>query len=129
MAYLGKDLKILKPISGGYAAIIAAAKSCEVSVEGEQLGVSNPTNGRWHYYIAGRNGWSISVGYLLSAGTFPSEVAMVNTTVTIVVSDGTTMMQGSAIVKAWKATGNIDNLANGSFVFLGNGPLSPVVEE
>ena len=126
MAFLGKNLKILTPITGGYAAIVAGARSCEVSVDGDQLEVSSPNDGAWQHFIAGRKGWSISVGYLMSVGTFPTEAQMVNTTVTVVVSDGTTMMQGSAIVKSWKATGNLDNLANGSFVFLGNGPLSPV---
>ena len=126
MAFLGKNLKILTPVSGGYAAVVAGARSCEVSVDGDQMEVSSPNAGQWRHYVAGRNGWSISVGYLMSVGTFPSEAQMVNTTVTVVVSDGTTMMQGSAIVKSWKATGNLQNLANGSFVFLGNGPLSPV---
>jgi predicted secreted protein len=129
MAFLGKDLKILTPITGGYGTIIAASRSCEVNVEGDQLEVSSPNDGQWHHYIASRKGWSISVGYLLGAGTFPTEVAMVNTTVTIVVSDGTTKMQGSAIVKSWHASGNLGNLATGSFVFLGNGPLSPVTQE
>jgi len=119
----------LTPITGGYAAVVAGARSCEVSVDGDQLEVSSPNDGQWRHYVAGRNGWSISVGYLMSVGTFPSEAQMVNTTVTVVVSDGTTMMQGQAIVKSWKATGNLDNLANGSFVFLGNGPLLPVTQE
>ena len=117
------------PVSGGYAAVVAGARSCEVSVDGDQIETSSPNDGAWHHFIAGRKGWSISVGYLMSVGTVPSEAEMVNTTVTVVVSDGTTMMQGSAIVKSWKATGNLQNLANGSFVFLGNGPLSPVTQE
>ena len=126
MALLGKNLQILKPVRGGYSPIIAAARSCEINIDGDQLEVSSPNDGAWQHFIAGRKGWSISVGYLLGAGTFPSEAAMVNTTVTVVVDDGTTKMQGSAIVKSWHATGNLSNLATGSFVFLGNGPLSPV---
>ena len=126
MAFLGKNLQILKPVSGGYSPIIAAARSCEINIDGDQLEVSSPNDGAWQHFIAGRKGWSISVGYLLGAGTFPAESAMVNTTVTVVVYDGTTKMQGSAIVKSWHATGNLSNLATGSFVFLGNGPLSPV---
>ena len=126
MALLGKNLQILKPVSGGYSPIIAAARSCEINIDGDQLEVSSPNDGAWQHFIAGRKGWSISVGYLLGAGTFPSEAAMVNTTVTVAVDDGTTKMQGSAIVKSWHATGNLSNLATGSFVFLGNGPLSPV---
>ena len=126
MAFLGKNLQILKPVSGGYSPIIAAARSCEINIDGDQLEVSSPNDGAWQHFIAGRKGWSISVGYLLGAGTFPTEAAMVNTPVTVVVDDGTTKMQGSAIVKSWHATGNLSNLATGSFVFLGNGPLSPV---
>lgn len=126
MALLGKNLQILKPVSGGYSPIIAAARSCEINIDGDQIEVSSPNDGAWQHFIAGRKGWSISVGYLLGAGTFPTEAAMVNTTVTVVVYDGTTKMQGSAIVKSWHATGNLSNLATGSFVFLGNGPLSPV---
>lgn len=126
---LGKNLKIMKPVNDGYSPIIAGAKSCEIIVDGEQKEISSPGDGQWKNYLAGRNGWQVSVGYLLSAGTFPTEAAMVNTTVTLIVSDGTTMMQGSAIVKSWKATGNLENLSNGSFVFLGNGPLSPVTQE
>lgn len=126
MAFLGKNLQILKPVSGGYSPIIAAARSCEINIDGDQIEVSSPNDGAWQHFIAGRKGWSISVGYLLGAGTFPTEAAMVNTTVTVVVDDGTTKMQGSAIVKSWHATGNLSNLATGSFVFLGNGPLLPV---
>jgi hypothetical protein len=88
VALLGKNLQILKPVSGGYSPIIAAARSCEINIDGDQLEVSSPNDGKWRNYIAGRNGWSISVGYLMSVGTFPTEAAMVNTTVTIVVSDG-----------------------------------------
>lgn len=123
---LGKNLKILKPVSGGYSPIIAMAKSCDISVEGDQIEISSPDNGQWRYYLASRKGWQINVGYLLAAGTFPNEAQMVNTTVTIVVSDGTTRMQGSAIVKTWKCSGAVGNLSQGSFQFLGNGPLSPV---
>lgn len=126
---LGKNLKILTPANDGYSSIIAGAKSCEISVDGEQIEISSPGDGQWRNYLAERKGWQVSVGYLLAAGTFPTEAAMVNTTVTLVVSDGTTMMQGQAIVKSWKATGNIGNLANGSFVFLGTGALAPVTTE
>ena len=125
----GKNLQILKLTGSTYAAVVAMAKSCDVSVDGDQIETSSPSDGQWRHYIAGRKGWSISVGYLMSVGTFPTEAEMVNTTITIRVSDGTAQMQGTAIVKTWKATGNIGNLANGSFVFLGTGALAPVTTE
>ena len=127
MAFLGKNLMILKNTTGStYAAVVAGARSCEVTIDGEQIETASTTNGQWRRYIAGRKGWSISVGYLMSVGTFPTEAEMVNTNITIRVSDGTVQMQGSAIVKTWKATGTVDNLAQGSFQLIGNGPLSPV---
>lgn len=127
MAFLGKNLMILKNTTGStYAAVVAGARSCDVNVEGDQIETSSPSDGQWRHYIAGRKGWSITVGYLMSVGTFPTEAEMVNTTVTIRVSDGTVQMQGTAIVKAWKATGTVGNLTQGSFQLLGSGPLSPV---
>ena len=124
---LGKKLQILKNTTGStYAAVVAMAKSCDVQIEGDQLEASSPDSGQWHYYMAGRKGWSINVGYLVLAGGFSADAQMVNTTVTIRVSDGTVQMQGQAIVKTWKATGTVGNLTQGSFQLLGNGPLSPV---
>ena len=124
---LGKNLQILKNTTGStYAAVVAMAKSCEVSIEADTLETSSSTSGAWHTYIAGRKGWSINVGYLVTAGGFSADAQMVNTTVTIRVSDGTVQMQGQAIVKTWKATGTVGNLTQGSFQLLGNGPLSPV---
>ena len=124
---LGKNLQILKNTTGStYAAVVAMAKSCDVQIDGDQIEVASPSSGQWHYYLAGRNGWSINVGYLVTAGGFSADAQMVNTTVTIRVSDGTVQMQGTAIVKAWKATGTVGNLTQGSFQLLGNGPLSPV---
>ena len=58
MALLGKNLQILKPVSGGYSPIIAAARSCEINIDGDQLEVSSPNDGAWQHFIAGRKGWS-----------------------------------------------------------------------
>ena len=123
----GKNLQILKLTGSTYAAVVAMAKSCDVSVEGDMIETSSPSDGQWRHYIAGRKGWSINVSYLVTAGGFSADADMVNKTVTIRVSDGTAVMQGTAIVKTWKATGTVGNLAQGSFQFTGNGPLSPVV--
>lgn len=124
---LGKNLQILKNTTGStYAVVVAMAKSCDVSIQADTLETSSPTSGSWHTYIVGRKGWSINVGYLVAAGSFPTEAEMVGTTITIRVSDGTAQMQGTAIVKTWKATGTVGNLTQGSFQLLGTGPLSRV---
>lgn len=124
---LGKNLQILKNTTGStYAAMVAMAKSCDIQIDGDAIETSSPSDGQWRHYIAGRKGWSINVGYLVTAGGFASDADMVNTTVTIRVSDGTVQMQGTAIVKTWKATGTVGNLTQGSFQLLGTGPLSTV---
>lgn len=107
---------------------IAGAKSCEINVEGEQIEVASPTTGTWKKFIASRKEWSVSCGHLLPASGTPlkSEAAMVNTTVTLTVQSDMSgdTMTGQAIVKSWKASGTIGNLAQGTFSFRGTGALS-----
>lgn len=106
---------------------IAGAKSCEINVDGEQIETASPSTGKWRTFLAGRKEWSVSCGFLIPASGTPlkSEAAMVNTTVTLTVQSGLSgdTLTGSAIVKAWKASGTIGNLSQGSFQFRGNGAL------
>lgn len=106
---------------------IAGAKSCEINVDGEQIETASASTGTWRTFLAGRKEWSVSCGFLIPASGTPlkSEVAMVNTTVTLTVQSGLSgdTLTGSAIVKAWKASGTIGNLSQGSFQFRGNGAL------
>ena len=106
---------------------IAGAKSCEINVEGEQLETASPDTGTWRTFLAGRKEWSVTCGYLIPAAGTPlrSEAAMVNTTVTLTMQSGMSgdTLTGSAIVRTWRASGNIGNLAQGSFQFRGNGAL------
>ena len=69
----GKNLQILKLTGSTYAAVVAMAKSCDVSVEGDMIETSSPSDGQWRHYIAGRKGWSINVGYLVTAGGFSAD--------------------------------------------------------
>lgn len=107
---------------------IAGAKSCEINVDGEQIETATPSKGTWRTFLAGRKEWSVSCGFLIPASGTPlkSEAAMVNTTVTLTVQSGLSgdTLTGSAIVKAWKASGTIGNLSQGSFQFRGNGALT-----
>lgn len=119
----GRNLIIMV---GGTA--IAGAKSCEINVDGEQIETASASTGTWRTFLAGRKEWSVSCGFLIPASGTPlkSEVAMVNTTVTLTVQSGLSgdTLTGSAIVKAWKASGTIGNLSQGSFQFRGNGALT-----
>ena len=106
---------------------IAGAKSCEINIEGEEIETASPTQCTWREFIAGRKEWSVSCGHLLPATGTPlkSSAAMVNTVVTLTVETDLTgdTLTGQAIVKTWKASGAIGNLAQGSFAFRGTGAL------
>ena len=64
---------------GGVA--IAAAKSCSINVQAEQIPVSSPTSGEWEEYINGRKKWSVSTNQLLNTMRIPA--TMVGTTVSL----------------------------------------------
>lgn len=107
---------------------IAGAKSCEVNVSGEDIEVSGATQGTWREFIAGREEWSVSCGHLIPAVGTPlrTHAQMVNTVVTLTIEsdmDGD-VLTGQALVKQWKATGALGNLAQGAFTFKGTGPLT-----
>lgn len=120
---LGKDLLICNA-SG--TALIAASRSCEVVVDNEMIETASPTSGTAKTYIAGRTVWSITVGYLTTAPT--TDLMMVGgspVTVRVKIRGGAAV-QGSALFKTCKVSGTVGNLAQGSFVLQGTGPLSPV---
>lgn len=107
---------------------IAGAKSCEINIQCDDIEITSASSGPWREFLAGRKEWSVSCGFLIPASGTPlkSEAAMVNTTVTLTVQSGRSgdTLSGSAIVKSWKASGTVGNLAQGSFQFKGNGALS-----
>ena len=110
---------------GGTA--IAGAKSCEISIKGDQIETASPTTGEWRDFIAGRKEWSVTCGHLIPASGTPlkSNAAMVNTVVTLIIETDMTgdTLTGQAIVETWKASGTVGNLATGTFQFRGKGAL------
>ncbi len=107
---------------------IAAAKSCTVSVESNLIPTSSPLDGGWTHVIAGRNSWSVRTNHLLIDNAL-SNIGTVGATVTIVMEckvNGTTIgtKTGTAICRQWEGTFTKGNLAQGSFIFQGSGPLS-----
>ena len=108
---------------GGVA--IAAAKSCSVDVDVDMIKVSSPTDGAWEHSIAGRKSWKASCSHLVTQ--ISDSVAMVGQSVTLlfqpVDDSGTALsnvsaLQGTAIVKSWKGTFTIFNLAQGTLYAL-----------
>ena len=122
MAVLGNNIIVFM---NGQA--IAGTKSDEIQVESETIEVASETDQDWVHRIAGRKSWSLNVGWLLLANQDVRKVLLADSVVTIKIkgrgesdSSGVT---GSAILKMVKITATRGNLAQGSFAFVGNGPL------
>ena len=97
MAVLGNNIIVYM---NGQA--IAGTKSDEIQVESDTIEIASATDQDWVHQIAGRKSWSLNVGWL-------------------VLANGVT---GAAILKTVKITATRGNLAQGSFAFTGNGPLT-----
>ena len=121
----GRDLQITTADDG---VLVALAQSCEISVDSDEIEVASSTNGGWRDFISGRKSWTVTVGYLVTAGNVATDLMKVGTEVNIKVKDGDTgtPLTGTAIVKTCKINGATSNLAKGSFQFRGKGALTPV---
>mgnify|MGYP006908811067 CR=1 FL=1 len=49
--------------AGGVA--IAAARSCSVNIQAEQIPISSPMSGAWAAYLNGVKSWSVSTNHLV----------------------------------------------------------------
>lgn len=105
--------------------VIAGSRSCEIDVREDVIGTASATDGVWETHRAGRKKWSVHVGYLLTSST--NTVLNVGTSYTLKITGGSgDEMTGTATLTEAKVTATIFDLAKGSFVFTGNGPLSGV---
>ena len=106
---------------------IAGARSCDINISGEEIEVASATQSKWREFLTGREEWSVTCNHLLPSSGTPlrSSKNMVNTTVTIRMESGRygDVLTGQAIVKSWRTTGTLGNLAQGTFSFRGSGPL------
>ena len=68
--------------AGGMA--IAAAKSCDISVQCEEIETASPSTGEWRTAITGRKSWSISTNQLVTSIVRP--FSMIGTSVSLDVS-------------------------------------------
>ena len=98
MAVLGNNIIVYM---NGQA--IAGTKSDEIQVESDTIEIASATDQDWVHQIAGRKSWSLNVGWLVLANLDVRKVLLAGSAVTI-------KMRG--------------NLAQGSFAFTGNGPLT-----
>ena len=123
MAVLGNNIIVLM---GGTA--IAGTKSDELKVDCETIEIASATDQGWVHSLAGRKSWSLNVGWLLLANTDVRKALQVGTSVTIKFkgrgATDASGLSGSAIIKTCKITAVRGNIAQGSFAFVGNGPLT-----
>ena len=68
--------------AGGVA--IAAAKSCDITVQSEEIEIASPSTGEWRTAIIGRKSWAISTNQLVTSIVRP--FSMVGTSVSLDVS-------------------------------------------
>lgn len=122
MVIHGKDIQI-QNYSG--SSIVAAARTCEVSVQSDIIETATPTSGIFRTYISGRKDWLVSVGYLVASEDGAGILLNVGDTVhiRILYTAADVWLHGYAIIQQCHITANIGSLAQGSFVFKGSGPL------
>ena len=114
---------------GTSASIIAGTKVNEIQTECETIEISGPNIGKWRKHIAKRKEWSMSANYLVTEFAEIQGILQSGTEVGIIVveREGTSasiLLQGSAIVKQGKQSFTRGKLAQGSWKFIGNGPLT-----
>lgn len=129
----GKDITLVLS-QNGTALASTRIRSNDIQTKADIIERSSATQQSWREFIAGRNEWSLTVGYLVLASSQVKDLLMVGQTFDITmtatesvsVSDSIT---GQAILEQVKQTGNISNLAQGSFSFRGTGPLTEVISQ
>ena len=121
MAIQGNNILVLR---NGTA--IAGTVSNEIQSGSELLEISSPMTGDWKEYIAGRKEWSLNVSFLVTHNGDISMLLVTGTTYRLQIKPRNSSLMsvsGDAILKVCKITSTKGNLAQGSFQFVGTGPL------
>ena len=107
-------------------AAVAGTRSNEIQSGCDIIEIASPDSGAWKAFLAGRKEWSFISSWLVTNTADVKRVLQVGTTVTVrIVGRGDNAgMTGSAIIESCKVTATRGNIANGSFVFRGTGPLT-----
>jgi len=121
----GKDIIII--LSQNSTALASTAvKSHDISTAADTIEKASSTQQDWREYVKGRKGWSINMSYLVTTASKILWELKVGETFDITIRDAgsTYSLVGKAILETAKQTYTVGNLANGSFVLKGTGPLS-----
>ena len=128
MAVLGNNIYISVG-AGTSSSIIAGTKTNSIKIGAEMIEVSSPLSDKWKEFIAGRNEWSFTTGFLVLQSSQVLDLLNVGTKVNIQVigRNGTSavvLLQGEAFIKEFDMNLTRGNLAQGSCSFQGTGPLT-----
>lgn len=128
MAVLGNNIYISVG-AGTSSSIIAGTKTNSIKIGAEMIEVSSPLSDKWKEFIAGRNEWSFTTGFLVLQSSQVLDLLNVGTKVNIQVLErnGTSavvLLQGEAFIKEFDMNLTRGNLAQGSCSFQGTGPLT-----
>ena len=122
MAILGNNILITKD-----GTVIGSTRSNEIQSEAELIQISSPITGEFKEYITGLKSWSVNVSYLIGTNGRLTDLLAVGNTYTLVLKprgSSAIAVSGTAILKTCKITATKGNLCQGSFQFVGTGPLS-----
>ena len=121
----GKDIIII--LSQGTTVLASTAvKSHDINTTADTIEKASATQQSWREYLAGRKAWSVSMSYLVTTGAKIVWELKVGETFDVTISDSNSnyRLTGTAILETAKQTYTVGNLANGSFVLKGSGPLT-----
>lgn len=132
----GKDLIVYQTINGT-TAVIAAAKSCDITISTETIEKTSPSTGQWKTYRPGRKDWSVGVSGLVAinngVGDLKTLLQNSGNEVTLSMSVRAEsyggsgeweVCSGAAICKSVKTGASRGNLSTYSCDFRGSGALS-----
>ena len=119
---LGKNIFIYAG-STGTSPIIAAAKSCTISLKCDLIEKASATQGTSKEYVAGRDEWDVSLDHLISTGAEFEGLLKVSGEYTLSIVINGVRKYGKAICAQADIRGSVGSLGTGSVKFKGSGPL------
>ena len=102
-------------------------KSQSIKAQCETIEKSSATQQEWVEVIGGRKSWSLTVRYLVLAGSQVKDVLKVGQMFDITMNESgstTNKVTGTALLSAVDAEYPTGNLAQGTFTFTGSGALT-----
>lgn len=121
----GNNILVLNS-SDGMA--VAGTRSDTLQVGCDMIEISSASDNEWKHRIAGRKDWSLTTAFLVTDGVDVRRVLQVGMRVYLKIKGrGDTDangVKGYALVSSCDINAQRGNLANGTFKFTGDGPLT-----